>query len=258
MKNMLVLLLAGSFASHLVADSIPEPGVILFGSVVNSAEANVRLTFGSLSWTITQSGAVPRTYNTVLNDLSGGLSYRLRIPYETPVGSLTGGPVAFILNSTATEYGHSGIQLLIGGTPRVANIVGSQSLAYVIGTGSRALASRVNLSMNAPGIRSSGPPNLPSATAPQSGSPGTGNPQRQPWPFQFTRIEPRAEGGVILHWQGAPANREYLLLRAQSVGSESEQYEVVRVFPASPSTVDSFHDTNTVNTAAYFYKLVLR
>ncbi len=258
MKKLFILVLASLEIPKLLADGIPEPGVIFFGSVVNSAESNVRLTFGSLSWTVTQLGMQPQTFNTVLTNFPGGLSYRLRVPYESLAGASAAGPVALILNSTPAQYNNAGILVLVGGTNRVANVIGPSQVAYNIGVASRAQAKRVDLSINAPGVRPGGPPNLPSVAGLQNGLSGTGQSGIQDWPFQFTRIEPRAEGGVMLHWQGAPANREYLLLRAQSVGSESEQYEVVRVFPASPSTVDSFHDTNTVNTSAYFYKLVLR
>jgi hypothetical protein len=237
------------------AEGIPEPGIVFYGTVENSAHANGRLTVGSLNWTVTSVGSAPVTVSAALANLAGTNSYRLRIPYETIVGGNTAAPGAFLLNSGTTGYSHASIQFNAGGSDFPASIVGPALAVYNFSAAQRGVVQRLNLRVNAPGVLPSGGVRLQSVGAAGSGGGGgTGEVST----FQFTSIAAHPEKGIVVQWTGAPKDRSYFLLRAQTVESGLSESEVVKVFSPSPAVSNSFWDTNTVNTAAYFYQLLVQ
>src|SRR5213592_2083488 len=71
----------------LVADGIPEPGLVMYGAVRNATN-NIRVITGTLNWTITPSAAGSSVVvTTPLSDIASQYSYILRVPFETIAGS---------------------------------------------------------------------------------------------------------------------------------------------------------------------------
>lgn len=242
------------FAASAHADGIPEPGMIFYGAVLNSAEGNGRLTVGSLNWTVTSSAATSLTLTTPVTNLDGTNSYRLRIPYETLVGGNTGSARSFVLNSGTTAYGNSGIKFFANGSEFPINVTLSAAV-YNFSAANRGLVMPLDLTVNAPGVRITGGPRIrpPDTTSYHGGGGGNGAS-----PLQFTAIEAHPKNGIVVQWTGAPTDRSYFLLRAQTVDSELGTYEVVKSFSPSAVATQSFWDTNTVNTASYFYRLLVQ
>ncbi len=69
--------LAAMCLSNLTAASgggLPEPGLVMYGAVRNSANSNARLTTGTLTWTITPASGSAVTVITPLTVISGQIS----------------------------------------------------------------------------------------------------------------------------------------------------------------------------------------
>ena len=85
--------LAWLIANLASAAGIPEPGLVMYGAVRNTAAGNARIITGTLTWTITPASGSPVTVTAPLTDISGQYSYALRVPFESVVGSSTRGNV---------------------------------------------------------------------------------------------------------------------------------------------------------------------
>ena len=101
-KTLIVLLAFSPVSPCAFAAGIPEPGLVMYGAVRNTAAGNARLITGTLTWTITPASGSPVTVTTPLTDISGQYSYALRVPFESVVGSSTRGNVN---SSTHTDFG---------------------------------------------------------------------------------------------------------------------------------------------------------
>ena len=75
----------------LWSGGLPEPDLVLYGTILDvSGGANVRLTAGTLNWTLQPSGAgKPVAVTAVLTNLNDQFSYVVRIPCETQVAGFT-------------------------------------------------------------------------------------------------------------------------------------------------------------------------
>src|SRR5215471_7246137 len=96
------LLLLGVSCGH--GQGIPEPGLVMYGRVLNvTSNANLRLGYGTLSCTFQPlGGGSPVTASTLLTNINNQFSYILRIPCETPVAG-------FPLSTNAIELTPAGI-----------------------------------------------------------------------------------------------------------------------------------------------------
>lgn len=247
--NVSILLSAVLGVSVVSAEGIPEPGIVFYGSVTNAAQRNGRVVAGSLRWTVSAPGSSPITLTAPLSNLDGRFSYRLRIPFESLVGGNSATPGTFILNGASTTYS-SGIKLIVNGREYLA-VPSVPSLAvYNFNAAVRGVVNRLDFQVNAPDV-----PILPgSGTDGPGGDDGGGTPGL----LQFTAITPHVENGVVVQWTGAPKDRGYVLVRAQSLETGLSNYEVLKSFPASPTVSNSFWDTNTVTTTSYFYQLLVK
>src|SRR5436309_456185 len=97
----------------LPAAGLPEPGLVMYGAIRNTANANIRLNSGTLTWTISPPSGSPVTVSTPLTDISGQFSYVLRVPFESVVGSATLSPNALQLNSATTSYIRTNVVLTV-------------------------------------------------------------------------------------------------------------------------------------------------
>jgi hypothetical protein len=259
MKILLIIMILFFGYSGVIASSIPEPGIVFFGPVENSAHGNGRMTVGSLTWTVTTPGQAPVTMTAPLTNLDGRFSYRLRFPYETAVGSTAVAPGSFILNAGPTVYTHGSILYAAGGREYPVSLVGPSLAVYNLSTATRGVIQALTLRVNAPDVLPGGgaTPGLARVGVGSGSGPGYHPGDEEPWPFQFLAIGPHPEGGVVVEWTGAPVDRPYLLLRAQLVDAGLEEYEVVASFLASPAVSNSFRDRHIDQTEAYFYRLLV-
>lgn len=241
-----------SIAGILHAEGIPEPGIILYGNVTNG---NRLLRSGSLTVEFSgPSGKVVRVTTQLI--ASGAYAYRLRVPFESLVGSNVAASNAYTLDGRTVTVRLSAPAAYSTASAVSFHATFSLSAAEInLPAGERGIVKEINFNV-AGSVPASGPIRLAEARIPVAEG-GAGSGSTEPV-FQFTTIAATQEPGVLVEWTGAPANRGYYLLRATDMHATPEQSEVVRYFPASPQTANSFWDTNTVNTASYFYKLLVQ
>ena len=153
-------------ATVTFAAGIPEPGLVMYGAVRNTAAGNARLITGTLTWTITPASGSPVAVTTPLTDISGQYSYALRVPFESVVGSATLSPNTLPLNSATTSYVRTNVYLTVNGTNYPATITAPAIGNFTFNTATRGQITNVDLTVNAPGI--SGAAAVPSfASAPR-------------------------------------------------------------------------------------------
>jgi hypothetical protein len=131
---------------------LPEPGLVMYGAVHNSANANARLTAGTLTWTVSPPSGSPVTVTTALTDISGQYSYALRVPFESVVGSSTLSPNALALNSATTSYVRTNVFLTVNGTNYPATISAPALGTFTFGSADRGRLEEVDLTVTAPGV----------------------------------------------------------------------------------------------------------
>src|ERR1035438_1221647 len=141
-------------ASSVFAAGIPEPGLVMYGGVRNTAAGNARLITGTLTWTITPASGSPVTVTTPLTDISGQYSYALRVPFEFVVGSSTLSPNALPLKSatTSTSYVRTNVLLAVNGTNYPASISASALGNFTFNAADRGRLDPVDLTVVAPGV----------------------------------------------------------------------------------------------------------
>jgi hypothetical protein len=154
-NSCLIASLAAICLLNLTAASgggLPEPGLVMYGAVRNAANANARLTAGTLTWTISPPSGSPVTVSTALTDISGQYSYVLRVPFETVVGSSTLSPNALALNSATTSYVRTNVFLTVNGTNYPATISAPALGTFSFGSADRGRLEEVDLTVTAPGV----------------------------------------------------------------------------------------------------------
>ena len=134
------------------AAGIPEPGLVMYGAVSNSAVGNVRLTTGTLTWTITPASGSPVTITTQLTDISGQYSYALRVPFESVVGSATLSANTLPLNSANTSYVRTNVFLTVNGSNYPVTISAPAVGNFTFNTAARGQITEVDLTVSAPGL----------------------------------------------------------------------------------------------------------
>jgi hypothetical protein len=137
-----------------VAEGLPEPGLVMYGTVTNShGGGSARLTSGTLTWTIQPAvGGAAIVLTTPLTNINNQFSYMLRVPFESLVGSATLSPNTLKLNSTSTTYNRP--QVIIDGLP--ATIVAPALTTFNFGAADRGRVEQVNLQVSIPVIDADG------------------------------------------------------------------------------------------------------
>src|SRR6516162_382705 len=93
-----------SVPTALLANGLPEPGLVMYGVVRNVGTGTPRLTTGTLIWTITPTAGSSITITNGLSDIGGQFSYLAWVPFESIVGSATPSPNVLQLQSAVTTY----------------------------------------------------------------------------------------------------------------------------------------------------------
>lgn len=255
LSTLALVLAALAFTPPLRADGIPEPGIIYYGAITNSAVTpNARLTNAAsvLTWRVQDPNGTALAIVTPVQNINSKFSYRFRVPFESVVGGNAASASAFALPAAGTSYQNVTVTVAVGGTNYPANIVGLANLTTTHSATTRGQVREVNLTVNSIAAQSftggsgtqGGRTNLIAQTL--ATRPG----------FQFTALGPHPDGGYYMEWLGAPTNRTYYLLRTQEIAATENQLEVVHAFQPGGIPVTAFWDTNVVNTVTYFYRLI--
>jgi hypothetical protein len=151
-KTLLPGLIVASCLSLVItrADGIPEPGLVLYGTVTNTyGGGNLRQTSGTLQWTVPKPGGGAVNVTVALTNINDQFCYVARVPFESlPTGLPAGITVsanALLLTNAPVTYTRSA---RIDGTP--ATLVAPASGTFSFGPADRGRLERVDLLVSIP------------------------------------------------------------------------------------------------------------
>jgi len=274
-RLLFLLFLSMAFAGRATAQGIPEPSLILYGTIRNTAVFNSRVTSGTLSWTFNRLQGAPRslTLTTALSNVLGQFSYVLEVPCETLVSGSVSSNVLELL-PTALNFERS--QVALDGVPIIFNTP-SQTNA-ILSSQSRGSIARLDFTVNIPcedldtlglcddwehqyfgniGHLPDFDEDNDGLTNQEEFIAGT-DPNDPSSFFQFISSEPYASGGVEgfkVDWRSADG-RSYSLLRSSTLLPGN--FSVIASNLVGLPPVNSFIDTNAVPPGPYFYNLFIQ
>lgn len=135
-----------------LAFCLPEPGLVMYGAVRNTAHNNAQIVSGTLTWTINPASGPPVTFTAPLRDISGQYSYALRVPFASLFGNGTLPANTLQLNNTATSYVRTNCFVTVNGTNYPATLSTSALGSFTFGPADRGRLDEVDLTVNAPGL----------------------------------------------------------------------------------------------------------
>ena len=137
----LVWMLVWSFCGGgLLAEALPEPGVLFYGSVTNS-QTGARVMSGTVTWTFTTGDPISTVVlSAPIRDVGGQPFYVVEVPFETVTAGLTLSANTFSFPNTATTYGRS-VKL----DDQDAVILDATGKQFTVSAADRGLVRRVDL-----------------------------------------------------------------------------------------------------------------
>jgi hypothetical protein len=265
----LLFLLVGVFRGSCFASGIPEPSLVIYGTVTNvTASGSARMTAGTLTWTNRGDDGRVIVASTRLTNLLDQFSFVLQIPCESQIGSLTVSSNVLGIATPPITYDRS--QMSIDG--RVAKVVQTSLANFKLAKGDRGLVQRVDLILSFDPIdsdRNSLPDDWEGRFFGRLGMDSKADPDQDGMSnlaeylsgtdptdsqslFKFTKVSAATPAGVLLEWKSQEGKR-YTLLRSPSLAPPSFVV-VASGLPASPS-INQFQDSGAVGPGPFFYQL---
>lgn len=247
----------------LRGDGIPEPSLVLYGTVIDTGTGN-RVTFGTLTWSFRPTaGGSTITVSTTLTNINDQFSYVVRVPCETELTGVAVSPGVLKLASTATTYDRS--QVKIHGTN--ATFVNSSLGTLTLGPTDRGLIQRVDFTVtltlgtgmpdawqmqyfNQVGVDPNADPDQDGATNLQEYRAGT-HPLDAQSRFEFVSVEADPAGGVRIRWPSV-AGKVYSIQRSLSLTTAFSDLQIS--IPAT-APLNSYRDATAVGGGPFFYRL---
>src|SRR5262245_50119049 len=138
--------------SPVFAQGLPEPPIVLYGVVKNTAPPSPRrLSYGVLRWTFQEAGAanVPLVITVPLTNINDQFSYVLRIPCETQIGTTPVSTGRLRLTPAGVQFDRS--QVVLNGTS-AATLVAPAGPTINYTSRDRGRLERIDLEVNSPCI----------------------------------------------------------------------------------------------------------
>jgi hypothetical protein len=254
----------------LWAEGIPEPGLVMYGVVLNVSPAGItnRLTSGTLACQITAANGLPVALTTNLQNLNDQFSYVLLVPFETRVAGLdlTAGALE-LTASGGTFQRHFSVNGALA-TPRLP-----ARPQFAFAPPDRARQERVDLVVGIEflDVNANGLPDWweeqyfhggadPAADTDHDGLSnraeflaGT-DPIDPRSVFEFISINCAAGPGLFVEWASRPG-KHYSVLRSPSVVGT---YALVSSNLVATPPVNVFRDSNAPAANASFYRLLVQ
>jgi len=253
---------------RLRAQGIPEPSLILYGSISNTADWNARVTAGPLTWQF-RSGGITNTFAVPLTNVNDQFSYILRVPWETDLGA---GVSSNTLRLTSTPITYDRSQIFLGTNP-IAFVQPSQA-SFSPTSLSRGQIELADLQASIVCIDSDGNGLCDwwellyfgrLGISPNGDADGDGlsnlaeyragtDPLDPNSAFQFINVTNDSPGAIRVDWSSI-AGRVYTLQRSSSLTSG---YTNLNINVTATEPMNTFRDTNAPSPGPYFYRLLLQ
>ena len=255
------------FAFPAPAAGIPEPGLTLYGVVKNDlGGASVRLTTGTLTWTIAPSLGPPVTMTAELKNINDQFCYALAVPLESGFQGQQPSTNALQVYVSPTQYDFSQVRI---GT-NTAAIAPSATPVLELAQGSRGGYERMDLqvAVSYPDMDGDGLPDFweeahfwPGGTTPgadpdQDGMDnkseylaGTG-PNDPGSAFEFIETEELPGGGFVVRWSSMEG-RYYRISRSEDLSAGF--VPLATGISATPPM--NVHTDDTAATDQRFYRI---
>jgi len=268
----LLVSLFGCVALPSLAEGIPEPYLVLYGTVRNTADNNVRMTFGSLTWQVRKvSDGRIVTVTTALTNINDQFSYVLQVPCETFIAGYQISSNALMLTPTVYTFDRS--QVSYEGGPAQFVVPGQGQIA--LSSKDRGKMERVDLLVSVTpedgdgnglpdawetryfgtaGVDANADPDGDGMTNRAEYLAGT-DPTSATSLFKFINIVAQPGGGVMIQWSSAE-NRIYVLERSPTL---LQGYSpITTITNLTGQSALEFLDSEALAPAIRFYRIRLQ
>jgi hypothetical protein len=245
-KLVVGLLALAAAGTSLNASGIPEPALVLYGSVTNTTGPFL-LTSGGVNWTVAGGGSSAAASATIAS-VNGQFFYVARIPFETRfAGNLTFSPATNTLPLTASPTIFTRSATVDG---VAATSVPPAATNFTFSKADRGRIERVDLLVSLP-------------LSPNQDSDGDGmsdyaesiagtDPADPNSVFKAsTDLQPASGGGLIIKWSSI-AGKVYSIQRATNL---AQGFSPLATNLTATAPENQFADSTATNTGPYFYRI---
>jgi len=259
-------------SSPLLAEGIPEPGLTLYGVVKNDlGGASVRLTTGTLTWTIVPTLGPPVTVTTQLKNINDQFSYVVELPFESAVTGGSPSTNALMIRAGGSDFDRSQVRI---GT-NTATIVAPATGTFTVSPANRGRFERVDLHVGVayPDADGDGLPDywenqhFWNPTSPNRGSGDFDkdgmsnraeylagcNPTDPNSCFEFIETKALKGGGIEVKWQSRPG-RYYTISRSSKLEGE---FTPLKSGIQATAPVNTYQDKTTTGQGPHFYRITV-
>lgn len=267
LASTVAVLTFGCQIKILDAQGIPEPGIILYGTVRNTTEGqDVRVTSGTLVWNFKPSdGGSPVSVTTQLINLNDQFSFVLQLPCETPLASSS--PAANLLRITNPPITYDRATVTLNGKP--LTIRNNDQTRLTLSPAARGLVERVDLVDSQVVVESYDvwAQRLFGRTGNQNEDPdGDGmsnlseykagtDPKDKGSLFAFIDVEVLEQNaGAQIKWASV-AGKFYSILRSPILSSAVADYSVIASRLSATAPLNAYVDREATGSRVFFYRL---
>lgn len=245
---------------------VPEPGMILYGQIRNTASGGSLITYGTLRWTLQPLSGSAVTVGVTLTNINDQFSYVVRLPFESVLPGFTPSANTLTLSNTPVTYARSATVNF-----QSATILAPAIATLTFGPADRGRSERVDLQVTLPfvdtdsnglddnwemayfghlGVDSNADPDHDGMKNSAEFKAGT-NPNDPQSRFAFINVGPDPLGGIGIRWFSVALNR-YTVQRSGDLNFGFTN--LVTAIVATPGT-NYLRDATAADVGPYFYRL---